>query len=73
MSILNPRDEVCVQTDWAFVGYLKDGTRVPIGVYKLYCDGAAHANAWTRSTPTAERWEGEQLYEPLTSESGAEA
>lgn len=64
--VKNPRDEVSVQSGWAFVGYLENGTAVPIGVYSSYRDGAAHANSWMRATPTAARWEGEQLYEPLT-------
>lgn len=56
------------QTDWGFIGYLKNGTRVPIGVYKDYRDGRTHANAWMRNTPQADRWEGERLHEELTHE-----
>jgi len=65
--------------DWGFVGYIGNAktqvaeTTVPIGVYSCYADGAAHANAWLRNTPRAIRWEGQRLYEPLTSEEGAEA
>jgi hypothetical protein len=59
--------------NWGFVGYLENGTTVPIGVYNKYCDGVAHANAWLRSTPRGERWEGQRLYKPLTTTEEMEA
>jgi len=59
--------------EWGFVGYLKNGTAVPIGTYSTYRDGAAHANSWLHATPNAIRWEGQRLFEPLTSEGVMEA
>ena len=65
--------------EWGFVGYIQKygprskETAVPIGVYECYADGAAHANAWMKNTPNASRWEGQRLYEPLTSEEETEA
>jgi hypothetical protein len=67
----NPRDKVCKQAGWAFVGFVKSGKRetgIPIGVYTDYKVGRAHANAWMKSTTNALRWEATQLYEPLEDE-----
>jgi hypothetical protein len=52
-------------SEWAFVGYLDNGTRVGIGIYSSYRDGVAHANSWMRDTPTADRWEAEAVYEEI--------
>jgi len=50
---------------WGFVGFLEDGTRVPIGVYSTYHLGSAEANRWMKMTKKAARWEGEPLHEEL--------
>ena len=51
--------------EWGFIGYLENGTVIPIGVYSSYRDGAAHANSWMRATPRAEKWEGQPMYEEI--------
>jgi hypothetical protein len=71
-------DSPCALTsDWGFVGYVQDKTgperAIGIGTYTTYCAGAAHANAWMKSTPNATRWEGQRLYVPLTSDEEMEA
>ena len=59
-------------SDWAFTGYYADKKgnecAFPIGVYSTYAAGVAQANAWMRHEKRSIRWEGERLYEPLTTE-----
>lgn len=68
MSI-DPNENVpspCKRTSsWAFVGYLEDGTAVPIGVWFDYRVGRMEAEKWMSSTPEAAKWEGTVLYETL--------
>ena len=71
-------DSPCKLTrDWAFIGYVQDKKgperAIPIGVYSCWANGRTQANAWMKSTPNAVRWEGERLYEPLTTEEEADA
>jgi len=59
----------CKRTSsWAFIGYLEDGTAVPIGVWSDYRVGRLASNTWMSSTPKAEKWEGTVLYETLLGE-----
>lgn len=60
-------------TDWGVVGFMESGTRVPIGVFRCWADARLAGNAWTESTPTAERWEAERMYVPITSQETADA
>lgn len=50
---------------WGFVGFLQDGTRVPIGVYSTYHRGSTEANRWMMATPKAVRWEAEPIHEEI--------
>lgn len=68
LSNYNPRDEVCESDGWGFYLELEDGSRVAVGVYSSYRDGAAHANAALKATPRAVCWHGEQLYSPVLGE-----
>ena len=66
MDLNKDVESPCRKTsDWGFIGYLSDGTPIPIGTYSSYRDGVAHANSWLNSTSRAERWEGQPLYEEV--------
>jgi hypothetical protein len=50
---------------WAFIGYEKDGSSHPIGVFASFIAGTEVADAWMKSDPKAARWEGHILHETL--------
>lgn len=61
-NVLSP----CKRTSsWAFIGYLEDGTAVPIGVWSDYRVGRQVSDKWMYATPEAEKWEGTVLYETI--------
>lgn len=55
-------------SDWAFIGYLEDGTSVPIGVWSDYRVGRLASDTWLSKTPKAAKWEGTVLHEAILEE-----
>lgn len=73
MVLNDKEDSPCRLTrDWAVVGVMESGARVPIGVFSCWSNARLAGNAWTASTPKAAQWEAERLYVPITAEETAD-